>query len=187
LLNLLHQRLRSLHLFLRQFVPPRHPGTNGGGRSKFLKTEVLASEEFVLGIEPLHPPARIVFGYLEIEVVDVLAHLAAEAASLVMLWAPDDENPTPELPMGLDPQETLTERDETRNVQNSIGIQIVNLNPISKKETSKERIQGERELPKEECEEKYPEARRWPGYDFWTSGENFCQIILQDTDLLGAH
>jgi hypothetical protein len=32
-----------------------------------------------------------------------LVHLAAEAASLVMLWAPDDENPTPERPMGLDP------------------------------------------------------------------------------------
>jgi hypothetical protein len=116
LLNLLHQRLRSLHLFLRQFVPLRHPGTNGGGRSKFLKTEVLASEEFVLDIEPLRPPARIVFGHLEIEVVDILAHLAAEAASLVMLWAPDDENPTPERPMGLDPQETLAECDETRDV-----------------------------------------------------------------------
>jgi hypothetical protein len=36
-----------------------------------------------------------------------LAHLAAEAASLVMLWAPNDENPMPERPMGLDPQETL--------------------------------------------------------------------------------
>jgi hypothetical protein len=144
-----------------------------GGRSKFLKTEVLAGEEFVLGIEPLRPPAKIVFERLEIEVVDVLAHLAAEATSLVMLWVPDDENPTPECPTGLDPQETLTEHDETRNVQNSIGIQIVKLNPIRKKETSKERMWGEREPPEEEREEKYPEARRWPGYDFRTSGENF--------------
>jgi hypothetical protein len=95
---------------------------NGGGRSKFLRTEVLAGEGFVPGIEPLRPPAMIVFGRLEVEVVDVLAHLAAEAASLVMLWMPDDENPTPERPMGLDPQETFTERDETRNVQNSVGI-----------------------------------------------------------------
>jgi hypothetical protein len=32
-----------------------------------------------------------------------LVHLAAEATSLVMLWASDDENPTPKRPMGLDP------------------------------------------------------------------------------------
>jgi hypothetical protein len=58
----------------------------------------------------------IVFGRLEVEITDILAHMAAEAASLVMLWAPDDENPTLERPMGLDPQETLTECDETCDV-----------------------------------------------------------------------
>jgi hypothetical protein len=165
---------------------PRHPGTNGGGRPKFLKTEVLACEGFVPGIEPFRPLARIVFWHLEIEVVDVLVHLATEAASLVMLWASDDENPTPERPMGLDPQETFTKRGETRNVQNSVGIQIVKLNPISEKEASKERMRGEREPPEEECEEKYPEARRWLGNDLWTGGESFCRIVLQDADLLNA-
>jgi hypothetical protein len=123
-------------------VPPRRPGTNGGGRSKFLKTEVLAVEGFVLGIEPLRPLAGIIFQRLEIEVVDVLAHLVAEAANLVVLRAPNDKNLTPERPMGLDPQETFTKRDETRDVQNSDGIQITKLNPISKKETSKERMRG---------------------------------------------
>jgi hypothetical protein len=102
----------------------------------------LAGEGFVLGIEPLRPPAGIIFWHLEIEVVDVLAHLAAEAANLVVLRAPDDENLTPERPMGLDPQETFTKRDETRDVQNSVGIQITKLNPISEKETSKERMRG---------------------------------------------
>jgi hypothetical protein len=73
--------------------------------------------------------------------------LAAEAASLVVLRAPDDENLMPEHPMGLDPQETFRKRDETRNVQNSVGIQIVKLNPISEKETSKERMRGEQKPP----------------------------------------
>jgi hypothetical protein len=59
-----------------QFVPPRHPGTNGGGRSKFIKTEALTGEKFVLGVKPLRPPARIVFRRLEVEIIDVLAHLA---------------------------------------------------------------------------------------------------------------
>jgi hypothetical protein len=45
-----------------------------------------------------------------------LAHLVAEAAGLVVQRAPDDENSAPERPVGLDPQETFTKRDETRNV-----------------------------------------------------------------------
>jgi hypothetical protein len=68
----------------------------------------LAGNGFILGIEPLRPPARIALQHLKIEVLDVLAHLAAEAASLVVLRAPDDENSMPERPMGLDPQETFT-------------------------------------------------------------------------------
>jgi hypothetical protein len=146
----------------------------------------LAGGGFVLGIEPLCPPAGIVFWHLEIEVVDVLAHLAAEAASLVVLRALDVKNSMPERPMGLNPQETFTKDDETRNVQNSVGIQIMKLNPISEKETLKERIRGEREPPKEEGKKKYPESRGWLGNVFRTGGESFCRIVLQDADLLSA-
>jgi hypothetical protein len=53
---------------------------------------------------------------LEIELFDILAHLAAEAAGLVVQRAPDDENSAPERQMGHDPQEAFTKRDETRNV-----------------------------------------------------------------------
>jgi hypothetical protein len=88
--------------------------------------------------------------------------------------------------MELDPQEAFAKHDEKRNVQNGVGIQIVTLNPISKKEASKERMQGEREPPKEECKEKYPETRGWLGNYFRTSGESLRQIVLQDADLLGA-
>jgi hypothetical protein len=92
-----------------------------------------------------------------------LAHLAAEAASLVMLWTPDDENLTPERPMRLDPQETFAKRDETRNVQNSVGIQIVKLNPISEKVASKERMlkgkdAGGARAPRGGMREKVPES-----------------------------
>jgi hypothetical protein len=37
---------------------------------------------------------------LDIEIVDILAHLAAEAASLVMLWAPDDKKSYARAPNG---------------------------------------------------------------------------------------
>jgi hypothetical protein len=123
-------------------MPPRHPRTNSGGRSKLLKPKVLAGEEFVLGIEPFRPPARIVLRCLEIEIFDILTHLAAEAASLVVRRTPDGEDLTLERPVGLDPEEALTERDETCNVENSVGIQIVELNLVSKEKTSEERMKG---------------------------------------------
>jgi hypothetical protein len=82
----------------------------------------LASRGFLPGIKPLCPPPRIVFQSLEVEVVDVLAHLAAEITSLVMQGAPNDENSAPQRPVGLDPQEALTKRDEARDMENGVGI-----------------------------------------------------------------
>jgi hypothetical protein len=71
-------------------------------------------------------------------------------------------------------------------MENGVGIQVMELNPIRKKKAAKERMKGKRESPEEECKENYPEACRWPGNDFWTSDENFRRIVLQETDLLGA-
>jgi hypothetical protein len=55
---------------------------------------------------------------------------------------PSGKDPTPKRPMGLDPQETFTEHDKTRNVQNRIGIQIMKLNPTRKEEATKKRVRG---------------------------------------------
>jgi hypothetical protein len=167
-------------------MPPRHPRTDSDGRSKLLKTELLAGEEFVLGIEPFCPPARVVLRRLEIEIFDVLTHLAAEAASLVVRRTPDGEDSMPERPVGFDSKEALIEHDETRDVDNSIGIQIMELNPVSKEETPEERMRGKRKPSKEKSEKNYPEARRWSGYDLRADGENLRGIILQEADLLGA-
>jgi hypothetical protein len=46
--------------------------------------------------------------------------------------------------MGFDPQETLTHHDETRYVQDGVGIQIMELNPVGKKKTAEEFMRGER-------------------------------------------
>jgi hypothetical protein len=42
--------------------------------------------------------------------------LAAEAASLELQRAPDDENSAPKRPVGFDPQEAFTKRDKTCNL-----------------------------------------------------------------------
>jgi hypothetical protein len=125
-------------------VPPRHPWSKDGGGPKLLEPEVFASGGLVLGIEPLCPPAGVVFGRLEIEVWHIWVHLAAEATGLVAQWVPNNENPAPKCPVGFDPQETFTKHDKTRNVQNRVGIQIMELNPICEKKSTKKRMWGKR-------------------------------------------
>jgi hypothetical protein len=49
---------------------------------------------------------------------------------------PDGENPAPECSMWFDPQKALTKHDETRDMQNHIGIQIMELNPIRKEKAA---------------------------------------------------
>jgi hypothetical protein len=104
LLDFLHQRLCDLHFLVRELVPPRHPGSKDCSGSKFLKPEVFASGELILGIKPFRPPAGVVFRRLEIEVQDVRAHLAAKATSLIAQGVSDGENPVPKRPMGSIPK-----------------------------------------------------------------------------------
>jgi hypothetical protein len=55
--------------------------------------------------------------------------------------------------VGLDPQEALTKRDEARDVENGVGIQDMELNPICRQQATKERMRGKGESPEEEREE----------------------------------
>jgi hypothetical protein len=86
--------------------------------------------------------------------------------------------------MGLDPQKTLTEHDETHNVQNHVGIQIMELNPVRKEKAAKKRVRRKRKYPEEEGEKDYPEAWGRPGDDLRTGGEGFHQVILQNANFL---
>jgi hypothetical protein len=71
-------------------------------------------------------------------------------------------------------------------VQYSVGIQIVELNLVSKKESTKERMRWKRKPSKVEGKEDYPESRGRPRDDFWPSDVNFCWVILQDAGLRGV-
>jgi hypothetical protein len=102
-LDFLHQRLRDLHLLSRKIMLPRYAGSKDGGGLEFLKPEVFATRELILGIEPFRPLAWIVFGHLEVDVGNFRVHLTAEAASLELLRAPDDEDSVLKRPVGFDP------------------------------------------------------------------------------------
>jgi hypothetical protein len=44
--------------------------------------------------------------------------------------------------VGFNPQETFTERDETRKMENYVGIQVMKLNPVYIKKATEERMRG---------------------------------------------
>jgi hypothetical protein len=71
-------------------------------------------------------------------------------------------------------------------VQDSVGIQIVKLNPVSEEESAEEGMRRKRESAEKKGEEKYLEARGWTGNDFGPGNENLHRVILQNADLLGA-
>jgi hypothetical protein len=88
--------------------------------------------------------------------------------------------------MGLDPQKALAKRDEARDMQNRIGIQIVELNPIRKKKAVKKGMRRKRETSEDEGKEDYPEAWWRLGDYFRTGGEALRRIVLENADLLGV-
>jgi hypothetical protein len=147
LLDPLHQRLRDLQLLVGKVVSPRHARSKNAGGLKFFESKIFVVGGFVLGIVPLRPPPEIVFGRLEVEVFDIWAHLNTEAAGLEWQRVPNNENSAPQRPVGFNPQETFTEHDKACNVKDGIGIQIVELNPVSKKKTAEERMRGKRQTP----------------------------------------
>jgi hypothetical protein len=103
LLDLLHQRFRNLQLFVGKVMPPGDARSKNAGGPKFFKTELFGIGGFILGIIPLRSPPGIVFGCLKVEVLDVWAHLDAEATGLIWQRVSNGENLMPRCPVGFDP------------------------------------------------------------------------------------
>jgi hypothetical protein len=70
-------------------------------------------------------------------------------------------------------------------VKYGIGIQVMELNPVSKKKATEERMRGKGQTPQQESDEDYPESERWPGNDLRAGGERVRRRVLQKAHLLG--
>jgi hypothetical protein len=128
-------------------VFPRYSRPKSAGGLELFESEVLTVGSLVLVVIPLRPPPGIIFGRLKVEVVDVWAHLNAKAAGLIRQRVPNGKDSAPQRPVGFDPQEALTKRDKARNVKDGVGIQVVELNPISEKKATEKRMRGKRQTP----------------------------------------
>ena len=69
--------------------------------------------------------------------------------------------------MRVHPKETLAQRDKTRDVQDSIGREIMKLRLIGKQQPVKKRMNSERQATLDEAEEAYPFMRPRVWYIFF--------------------
>jgi hypothetical protein len=110
-------------------------------------------------IEPLFAPPLDGVGELDVEVLDIRANANDNAAyvvgDVVMAIAAAVKYALPQSPIGMDSKEALTESDENRDVEDGIGNQLVQLNPVNKEESPKELVNRHGKAAKEEIKENY--------------------------------
>ena len=58
--------------------------------------------------------------------------------------------------MGVDAEETFAESNEDRDVEDGVGSQLVQLNPVNKEESPKELMNRQGEAAKEKISKNYP-------------------------------
>src|ERR1041385_2883413 len=83
----------------------------------------------------------------------------------------------PKSPMGVNPQEDLAKSDETRNVQNPIGSQVMQLETIGIKQAPNGRMQRKSKPTVEESMEASPLVRR----------RRWNRLITRKTDIARHH
>lgn len=74
-----------------------------------------------------------------------------------------NEDPLPQLPMGPSPHEASTQRNKTCNVQDAIGVQVMQLEAIEEKQTPHEVVHGQRHAPLDEWDKLHPLVLDWGG------------------------
>src|SRR3954463_9479413 len=106
------------------------------------KTKLLTSNAAILQIKPaLSPPANGI-DLLQVKIRIFIPNGDTHPTHGILRVRPFyTKKAPPESPMGVNPQESLTKSDETRNVQTPVGSHVVQLEPIGIQQATNERMQ----------------------------------------------
>jgi hypothetical protein len=111
------------------------------GTVKGRKTIFLGGRRVILDVKPFPAPTLDGVGELHVKVVDIRTDADANATHVVddvlRVVAPEEENAFPEAPVRVDAQETLTEGDKDGDMEKGVWGQLVMLDPVNKKQTTK--------------------------------------------------
>ena len=124
----------------------------------------MGSRRFILDVKPLLAPALDGVGKLHIKVSDFWPDADANTTYVVdgipRVVAAEVKDAFPQAPVRVDAQETFAEGDENRDVEERVRGQLVQLNPIDKKEAAEKLMDGNGKAADEKIDESYPETGR---------------------------
>jgi hypothetical protein len=127
-------------------------------------TILLGEGTLVLDIQSSLAPTLDRFREFNVEIINVRADADTNAAYIVddvpRVVAPEVENAFSQAPMRMDAEETLAESNENGNVEDRIRGQLVQLDPVDEKETTKKFVDRSGKTTDEEIDECYPESNR---------------------------
>ena len=93
-------------------------------------------------IEPSLPPPLDGVGEFDVKVLDIRANANNNTTNVVGnvvgAIAAKAENALPQSPIRLDPEEALAKGDKDRNVEDGVGSQLMQLQPINEEKTAEE-------------------------------------------------
>lgn len=140
----------------------------------------------VMDVELALLPLAHDVGELQIEVPSIGLHLEAgssvDGQSFVGLdgLCLQVEDPLPQPPMGTSPQEALTQRHETRNVQDAIGVQVMKLQVVGQEKRPHEVVQGQRQALVDEWGMQHLFFLNWGGHQLIHRCPPIVQIPHRD-------
>ena len=141
LMDALHQRFCRRFLFVGSFCIP------GAAAEDFLvavkRGNVVFQRvgAFLMDIQPFFAPPLDGVGEFDVEIFDVRAdannNTAYVVGNIVGAITAEDEDALPHRPISLGSEEALAKGDENRNVEDGVGSELMKLQPIHKKQSTK--------------------------------------------------
>jgi metal-sulfur cluster biosynthetic enzyme len=132
------------------------------GSVQWRKTKFLGIRRLVLEVKPLPAPALDRVGEFHIKVSDFGMSTDADTTYVVddvfRVVAAEVEDAFPEAPVRVDAHETFTKCDKNGDVKERVRGQLVQLDPVDKKQVMKEFMDNNKKAVSEEVDESYPES-----------------------------
>jgi hypothetical protein len=178
----LHQSIRSCPFFGSSFsVPGSAPedfcGTIERSNGVFLRVVVL-----LLDVQPPLAPPLDGVGEFDVKVVNFRTDADDNAAQIIGdiagAVAPVIENVLPQAPMRMGPEEALAQGDENRDMEDGVGGQLMQLNPVNKEKSTEKLMDGGGKAANEVIDKSYPvpNGRTWEAF---VAGEDQRALLDQ--------
>jgi hypothetical protein len=187
LMNTGHQRFCRHFLFFGGFRVPGSAVKNFGTSVERSNVVLHRVGAFFANIQPSFAPPLDGVGEFDVKVFDIRANANNNTAyvvgDVVGAIAAEAEDALPQSPIRMDSEEALAESNENRDMEDGIGSQLMQLQPVNKEKTAEEIVNGGREAADKMVNKTDPilDRRRWIAF---LAGEAQRVLLLHEPEFL---